>query len=427
MEKPLISANYVDLAVEISRQMYRHPCRSFEEGKWTLPYLEGKLQEYGVAYDRIPVEQGKTYGLCVKIAGQKDGDGPVILLRGDMDALAGEAASDAGVLQQFSDAFHGCGHHVHTAQVFAMMLWFHENKKKFNGTLIVMFQPAEETPPGGCKDMLKYMTERFGHVYDAAVMYHVTSDILAGRFGLRKGAITASYDTFSVRVIGKEGHSGHPDKAKNPLPVAAELLLLLHEITHEGLQEHWSSKYPELYEWAHSLGLSAASCSELTKFLCGKADPDNPNNDGAVNVISGEVIFNGSIRCHDPVIRQSIKLMIRELCERFISCHDGYQVEVTIVDGYPAVICHDQLVDEFRTVVTEHFGAQVLEEAPRSSGGEDFGYATLYCPTLLVREGVGFPDRENYGLHHRNFRANEEAIPAAMEAMILFLLHKLNR
>jgi metal-dependent amidase/aminoacylase/carboxypeptidase family protein len=427
-----ISPSDIALAEYISHEMYRHPCKSFDEKKWTLPFLEGLLEGRGIPFTRIPVENGRTYGLRVQIVGEKEGKdkpGVSVLFRGDMDALPIRPREDVDVDEEFRNAFHGCGHHIHTAQAFVIMLWFHQNRDKFHGTVTVMFQPAEELPPGGCKDMMAYMVNDLGDRYDAAVMYHVYPDLPAGKFAVRKGPITASFDTFRVRVIGKSGHSGHPDKARNPLPISAELQLMFHQIFNGGLRPYWKDIYPDLYTWVESLGLTASKfCAVITKSLCGEVDVENPDHHTAVNVISDHAIFNGSIRCHDPAVRDVLKMLIRELPSKFLTHYPpDYQVRVTIEEGYPASYCDEHLVDLFSTVVTDRYGAEMCEEAPLSNGGEDFAYAKLYSRMLIVRQGVGFPDRPITSLHSRNAEFNEVAIPFGMETMIEFLLRVLDQ
>lgn len=221
-----IKNRYAELHAEITewrRDFHTHPELLFEVHR-TAARVAELLRAFGC--DEVVEGIGKT-GVVGVIKGQSTNSGKVIGLRADMDALPIHEITELDYASQTPGMMHACGHDGHTAMLLGAAKYLTETRN-FNGTAVVVFQPAEEGGAGGremCRDGLM---ERF-QIQEIYGM-HNAPGLPTGHFAIRPGALLASSDEFEIVVTGKGGHAAEPHEAVDTTVVAAQILLSLQTI-----------------------------------------------------------------------------------------------------------------------------------------------------------------------------------------------------
>ena len=218
-----LARDFFDFSVKNRRYLHQHPELSFQE-KNTAAYISKTLKEIG-----LEVSEGIAgNGLVVLIKGNNP-DKKTVALRADIDALPIEEKNDVPYKSQNQGVMHACGHDVHTASLLTVARILNSLKEEFEGTIKLIFQPAEEKAPGGASLMIKE-----GVLENPAVQsilgQHVAPNIPVGKIGFREGMYMASTDEIYMRVIGKGGHGAAPHQAVDPIVIASHIIVALQQI-----------------------------------------------------------------------------------------------------------------------------------------------------------------------------------------------------
>jgi amidohydrolase len=220
----------VDDVVRYRRHFHAHPELSMEEHE-TAAFVERELRAFG--FDEIRTGVGET-GLLATLQGGRPG--PVTLLRADMDALPVEELNEVSYRSCNRGVMHACGHDAHMAILLVAARELLRRRAQVPGTLVFCFQPGEEGHSGN-KLMIDDGALENPHV-DRTFALHMYSGLDVGKIGIRDGPFFASSDRFDIELLGQGGHGAMPDKAVDPIVVAAQLITLLQTIASREVAPH---------------------------------------------------------------------------------------------------------------------------------------------------------------------------------------------
>ncbi|MCF3650946.1 M20 aminoacylase family protein [Synoicihabitans lomoniglobus] len=372
---PIISRIH-ELHPEITawrRELHQHPELLFETHR-TSAFVAEKLKAFGC--DEIKTGLGRT-GVVGVIHGRQTTSGRVIGLRADMDALPIVESTDLPYASQNEGLMHACGHDGHTAMLLGAAKYLAETRN-FDGTAVVIFQPAEEGGGGGremCEDGLMTM---FG--IEKVYGMHNMPDMPIGAFGIRPGPFFASTDQFIIDIEGRGGHAAKPHETVDPTVVASHLTLALQSIVSRGVDP-----------------MSPLVVSVTSFHTSGDA----------FNVIPASVQLKGTVRSMDAESREFARRRLQEIATHTAATF-GAVAKVTDIPGYPVMV-NDAAETDFAVSVAQTVAsaAQVDPAAAAIMGGEDFAYMLEERPGAYILVGNG----DSAMLHHPAYDFNDEAIP----------------
>lgn len=374
------------------RHLHAHPELAFEEVE-TAAFVAKRLKELGVEDIRTGIAKTGVTGL---IRGTK-GDGKCVMLRADMDALPILEENDVDYRSQVDGKMHACGHDAHTAMLLGVASVLMRHRDDFAGIVKLLFQPAEEVPPGGAREMVAEGALENPHV-DACLGLHVSAGEPAGQLSFRAGPGSAGSDRFRVVIQGRGGHAARPQNAIDPVVVAAEIIL--------GLQTLVSRETDPM----------DSAVISTTAVLAGEA----------FNVIPDTAELRGTVRTISPETRSRLEQRVPELITG-IGTAMGADVEVQYILGYPSVQNDPQIVEIARQAAVDALGAEQVTEATLGMGGEDFAYFSLERPSCFMYCGTRNEERGIvWGHHHPRFDTEEEGFLNGMIAMASAAIAVLN-
>lgn len=359
-------------AVDKRRALHRVPEKGFEEYK-TQKIICDALDEIGIPYD---TERTWVIG---HIEGAQPGR--TVALRADIDALPMTEPKGLPFRSEHEGWMHACGHDVHTAIQLgaARALW--SQRERMRGGVKLLFQPAEETD-GGALPMVQAGALENPKV-DVCYGLHVQPYLPLGTVETRHGTLNAATNEVVIDVRGRAGHAAYPENSVDALVCAAQIVTALQTLV--------------------SRNISPLSNAVLTF--------GSINGGTASNVICGHVRLFGTLRTVDPKIRAFAQRRIREIAQG-VALAFGATAEVTVHDGYSALINHERETDLVFDLAQELFGRGHVKrkEAP-SMGGEDFSYFIENTPGAFYHIGCTPLDHlPAPALHSPQFHADERCI-----------------
>ncbi len=369
-----VKNRFAELHDEITawrRDIHRHPEILFDTQR-TSALVADKLRAFGC--DEVVTEIGRT-GVVGVIKGRETGSGKVIGLRADMDALPIHEATGVAYASETPGAMHACGHDGHTAMLLGAARYLAETRN-FNGTVVVIFQPAEEGGGGGremCEDGLM---ERFG-VQEVYGM-HNWPGMPDGTFAIRQGPFFAATDLFKVEVRGVGGHAAKPHQTVDPVVMTAQLVNALQSIASRNADP------------TEQLVVSVTSMETTSK---------------AFNVIPTGVDLMGTVRTLSPEVRDLAEARMSAICEH-IGTAMGGEITLEYQRNYPVMVNHEAQT-EFAAEVAKSVSGQ-CDEAPLVMGGEDFAFMLEERPGAYILVGNG----DTAMVHHPEYNFNDNVIPA---------------
>ncbi len=349
--------------IDWRRHFHQNAELSFQEYK-TSDFIEEQLNGFG----NIEIFRPTKTGVIAKIYGK--GKGPTIALRADIDALPMMETNDLPYVSINKEAMHSCGHDGHTAILLGIAKLFSQKTEQLNGTLVCIFQHAEELPPGGAIELVKAgVMEGVDEIYGL----HLSSNYPTGKFGVVNGALTSATDRFDVKVIGKGGHSSLPEQCVDPIVTAAQIVMGLQNIV---------ARRISAYEKA------VLSVCQI-------------HGGDAYNIIPGEVDITGSVRTFSKELRSKMPEMISEISDG-IAKSTGAVCEISYEPGYDSVMNDDTLTETAREVITDWFGSDAVLEILPVMPGEDFSAFTeaSECPGCFIEIGTRNEQKGTIWPHH---------------------------
>ena len=364
-----------DFAQEMAgwrRHLHRHPELSFHCHE-TAAFVVERLREFGV--DEIH-EGIATSGVVAVIRGRgADGPrGPVIGLRADMDALPIEEETGVPHASVRPGRMHACGHDGHTAMLLGAARYLAETRN-FAGSVVLIFQPAEEHG-GGAEVMVREgVIERFGigEVY----ALHNAPGTPVGDFYTTPGPIMAAVDEFTIRVTGQGGHGAMPHETRDPVVAACGIV--------QAIQTIVSRNHHALKDLVVS----------VTQIHTGSAD----------NIIPGTAYINGTVRTFERPVQEMVMARMAAIVKGQALAY-GVEAELDYQVYYPATV-NDPDRTAFAVSVAREIGGHVEAEAGREMGAEDFAYFLERRPGSYLFIGNG----DTAGLHHPAYEFDDRAAP----------------
>ncbi|CAN5705386.1 M20 family metallopeptidase [soil metagenome] len=373
------------------RHLHANPELAFEEYE-TAQFVTERLQALGVEDIRTGI--GKT-GVTGLIRGNQ-GDGKVVMLRADMDALPILEENDADYRSTVDGKMHACGHDAHTAMLLGSIRLLMDLRDQFAGTVKVLFQPAEEVPPGGAIEMIRDGALENPRV-DVVFGLHVASELVAGKIGVRAGAASAGSDRFRITVQGRGGHAARPNDAIDPVVVGAHIVTAFQTLV------------------SRETDPTQAAVVTVGSIVAGDA----------FNVIPDTAEIKGTIRTLDPEVRARMEERLPELA-RGIGAAMRADVTVQFIKGYPGMVNDEEMSEVVRQAATDVVGADNVVESKTGLGGEDFAYFLLERPGCFFRVGTRNDERNIvYGHHHPKFDVEEDGMAPGIATTVQTVLNYL--
>jgi hippurate hydrolase len=346
--------------------LHSHPELSFHEVETSRRIAE----ELKAAGAEVTTGLGK-YGVVGVL---RNGEGPVVLVRSDLDALPIVEQTGVPYASKVTTTddegktvgvMHACGHDVHMTCLVGTARWLAEHKDRWKGTVVLIGQPAEEKI-GGAKAMLADgLYERFPRP-NYALALHVAHDLPTGKLAYTKGPAMASSTSLDILVRGKGGHGARPNDTIDPIVLASALVLDLQTIVSREI---------------NPLDPSVVTVGSI-------------HGGSKHNIIPSEVRLQLTIRSYKPEVRSHLIEAISRKAKGLAIAHRAPEPEVVISDDTPATINTPGLVDRVVPVLKRAVGESNVEEVEPTMGAEDFGlFSTGGVPIFMFRLGVVPPAR----------------------------------
>jgi amidohydrolase len=379
----LAEAHYTDV-LAMRRHLHMHPELSYQEVE-TSSFVAAQLQRLG-----LEVQTGiGGHGLTAFIRGNNP-ESRLVALRADMDALPIVEQNDVEYKSKREGLMHACGHDVHTSSLLGAAIILNELRDQFEGTIQLVFQPAEEVLPGGASLMLKDGV--FAKRKPQAIFgQHVYPELPAGKIGLKPGVYMASADELYVTVKGRGGHGAKPDRNIDPVLIASHLIIALQQV---------------VSRWANPSMPSVLSFGKVVA-------------NGATNIIPSEVKLEGTFRTFDERWRKEAHSRMIALAEGLVKGMGG-EVDFRIDVGYPVLKNDEALTVRSKELAAEYLGAENVVDLDVRMTAEDFAYYGHEMPGCFYRLGTASPNDESksYSVHHPRFDIDEEALKTGMGLMV---------
>ncbi|MGX5649132.1 M20 aminoacylase family protein [Hydrogenophaga borbori] len=366
----------------VRRDIHAHPELCFEEVR-TADLVAAKLTEWG-----IPIHRGMGTTGVVGIVHGRDGGacGRAIGLRADMDALPMQEHNRFAHASQHAGKMHACGHDGHTAMLLAAAQHFAKHRH-FDGTVYLIFQPAEEGG-GGAREMIKDgLFSEFP--MEAVFGMHNWPGLPTGSFAASAGPVMASTSEFKITIRGKGGHAALPHTGIDPVPVACQMVMGLQTIITR-------NKKPV-----------DAGVISVTMIHTGEA----------TNVVPDHAELQGTVRTFTYEVLDLIEKRMKEIAEHTCAAY-GTACEFEFKRNYPPTVNHPAETAFAREVLAEIVGPErVLAQEP-TMGAEDFAYMLQAKPGcyVFIANGDGAHREVGHGegpcvLHNPNYDFNDDLIP----------------
>lgn len=371
------------------RHLHANPELSFREYE-TAAFVKARLTELG-----LPWEPMTETGIVATITGALPSD-QTIALRADMDALPIIELNNISYASQNPSVMHACGHDAHTSSLLGTAFILQSLKSRFGGQIRLIFQPGEETLPGGASLMIK--EGLFDKIKpDAVIGQHCMPTIETGKIGISKGLFMASMDEIRVTVRGKGGHGAMPHKNIDPVLIAAQLIVSLQQVVSR-----------------------LANPTTPTVLSFGKVIAN-----GAINIIPDEVTMEGTFRTFDENWRNEAHIRMKEMAEG-IAASLGGSCEFTVVRGYPALLNEDKLTDQVRDFIATYIGKENIVDLDPWMAAEDFAYYSQVADSCFYLLGTGNSEKETTSfLHTPTFNIDEDALAVSTGLMAYIAVKRL--
>ncbi|MFG0290970.1 MAG: amidohydrolase [Rhodopirellula sp. JB044] len=299
----------------------------------------------------------------------KNGDGPVVMLRTDLDGLpvtentpVAYASKQTTIREDGSTTgiMHACGHDIHMTSLTTVVRWLTENRDRWSGTLLVIGQPAEERGAGAKAMLEDGLFERFPKP-DYALAMHCSSDTATGQIKIRPGYALANVDSVDITMRGRGGHGSAPHTTIDPVVQAAELVMSLQMIVSREI----SPIEPAV--------VTVGSIHGGTKH----------------NIIGNDCHLQLTVRSYSQEVREKVLAAIKRRTFAIAQANDAPEPTYVVSEGTPSLRNDDELAGRMRQLFGGLFGSENILEDDPSMGGEDFSrYGIAGVPILMYRVGT---------------------------------------
>jgi hippurate hydrolase len=368
-------ADYQDEIVGWRRDFHTHPELLYDVHR-TAGKVADLLRGFGV--DEVVTGIGRT-GIVGLIRGRNGGAGRVVGLRADMDALPITERTGKPYASRTPGKMHACGHDGHTAMLLGAARYLAETRN-FDGTVAVIFQPAEEGGAGGRAMLEDGLMDRFG--IEEVYGLHNMPGQASGTFAIRHGGIMAATDEITIAIEGVGGHAARPQRATDPVLIGAHIIVALQSLVSRNVDP-----------------IEAAVLS-ITVVQAGQAS----------NVIPRTANLRGTVRTLNERIRTLMETRIKALVPQIAAAFGG-TAEATYRRGYPVTVNAPEQADFAARVAAEVAGNDRVDpDTHPVMGAEDFSFMLEARPGAYIFLGNG----DSTDIHTDTYDFNDEIIPVGV-------------
>jgi amidohydrolase len=365
----------------VRRDLHANPELGFQERR-TADIVARRLTELGY---QMRTGLGRT-GVAASLRGT--GAGKTVMVRADMDALPIEEQTDVPWRSRWPGAMHACGHDAHTSIVLALADVLAAEMRRHSGSLLLLFQPAEELLQGAPAMLADgALGDR---VPDAAFSVHMHNEQSAGKVAIRSGPVLASADRIRITVRGRGGHGAFPHLAADPVVAAAHLVTAVQTLV--------SRETPPLESAVLSITMLKAGT--------------------AFNVIPDTVEMEGTLRCFEAALRENLLESLDRTVSAVASalrCTGEVRTEWLT----PAVVNDPETTRTARAAAAAVVGEDNVVEMPRIMGSDDLAYFWQRVPGCYVFIGSAKTDGSEMAPHHNaRFDIDERAMEIGAEVLL---------
>ena len=361
-----------DEVTQWRREIHSNPELGYDVHE-TASNVAAKLEAFGC--DEVVTGIGRT-GVVGIIKGKSDSSGKVVGFRADMDALPIIEETGKPYASTTNGKMHACGHDGHTAMLLGAAKYLAETRN-FDGSVAVIFQPAEEGGAGGKAMVDDGMMDRFE--IDEVYGMHNLPGLDVGEFAIKSGAIMAATDEFVIKLSGLGSHAAMPHLGNDPVVLAAQIILGFQTIASRNI-----SPFDPIVVSATTIHAGTAN-----------------------NIIPETVEITGTIRSLSEEGRELAIRRVQEITEGYCAANNA-TCEIKLHKGYPVTFNHADETEKAARIATMIAGEDRVDTNQEATmGGEDFSYMLLERPGAFIFVGNG----DTAGLHHPKYDFNDEAIP----------------
>ena len=373
-----IEANNIkEELIEVRRTLHQYPELGFEETN-TSKFIKEFLTKEGIEFKEFA-----GTGVCGIIKGTKEGiNNKVIGLRADIDGLPMQDKKSCSYASKINGKMHACGHDGHTTILLGAAKLLNKNKDKFNGTVKLIFEPAEETT-GGAKVMISEGVLKDPAV-DVMCGLHVEEVLDAGMIMVKRGTVNAASNPFTITIKGSGGHGSYPDTAVDPIVIASHVVTSLQSIVSREIKP------------VNPAVVTIGSIHGGT----------------AQNIIPSEVKLGGIIRTMTNEDREFAKRRLKEIVNGICTTFRG-SAEIEIEESYPCLYNDDNMVEILEASAKNIIGSEnVKVQKNPKLGVESFAYFANEVPSVFYFLGIRNEEKGIiHSAHNSLFDIDEDALP----------------
>lgn len=354
------------------RDLHAHPETAFEEQR-TSDFVAEKLTSFGLEVHRGLAKTGLV-GIL------RNGEGPTVGFRADMDALHIHEETNLPHSSRNPGRMHACGHDGHTAMLLGAARYLTEHPELFRGTIVFIFQPAEENEGGGRVMVEEGLFDCFP--VEKVFGMHNWPGLEVGRIALRPGPLMAAYDIFELTLTGKGTHAGMPHMGTDTIMVGSQIVSALQTIASRSV---------------HPIDSAVVS---VTQFHAGDT----------WNVLPATAVLRGTVRTFRPEVQDLVQRRMGEVATA-IAAGFGVEASLRYERRYPPTTNSAAETELARRAAARVVGEEALDLDPMPSmGAEDFSFMLQKRPGCYVWVGAG-PSDQGRNLHSPHYDFNDAVLP----------------
>ena len=384
------AASFESELIALRRHFHRYPELSFQENR-TAEECARRVEALGYEVKRNVARTGV-------VAELKNGRGPVVALRADMDALPIQEQNDVEYRSTVPGIMHACGHDTHMTMLIGAARLLKEAKDRGdlpNGTVRLLFQPSEEATDQENKSGAVRMAEE-GVLDDVDAVFglHIGAHLSSGIFMIGAGPTMAGNDTFTITVKGRSAHAARPHEGVDAIVLAAHVITACQTIVSRGIDP--------FEEGVVSIGVIGGGTAE--------------------NIIADRVTLKGTLRYFKEDVRKRIRKGLERACS--VAKAMGGDFDLDIRDGYPPVVNDPRMTDLARAAVIDTLGKDAVAAAQPIMGAEDFAVMLEKAPGTFIWVGAALDNPREH--HHPAFDVDERTLVKGASALAAIAIAAMN-